>query len=112
MNREGEAVARCTAERLIRRLGLRGVKLGKVVRTTIRDNKAPRPKDGANRRFQAERQPVVDVRLHTCVDLPTLEWVAWRNNHRLLEPIGYIPPAEAEANYYCQLASQAPTLAA
>ena len=31
------------------------------------------------------------------------------NNHSLLEPIGYIPPAEAEANYYRQLASQAAT---
>ena len=30
----------------------------------------------------------------------TLEWVAWFNNHRLLEPIGNIPPAEAEARYY------------
>jgi putative transposase len=36
------------------------------------------------------------------VELATLEWVAWFNNHRLLEPIGYIPPAEAEENYYRQ----------
>lgn len=41
------------------------------------------------------------------VELATLEWVSWFNHHRLLEPIGYIPPAEAEANYYRQLASQA-----
>ena len=41
------------------------------------------------------------------VELATLEWVAWFNHHRLLEPIGYIPPAEAEANYYRQLASEA-----
>lgn len=34
------------------------------------------------------------------VELATLEWVSWFNHHRLLEPIGYIPPAEAEANYY------------
>jgi transposase InsO family protein len=40
------------------------------------------------------------------VELATLEWVSWFNHHRLLEPIGYIPPAEAEANYYRQLASQ------
>src|SRR3546814_5449301 len=45
------------------------------------------------------------------VELATLEWVAWFNNHRLLEPIGYIPPAEAEANYYQQLTAQAMTLA-
>ncbi len=37
------------------------------------------------------------------VELATLEWVSWFNHHRLLEPIGYIPPAEAEANYYRQL---------
>jgi len=37
------------------------------------------------------------------VELATLEWVSWFNHHRLFEPIGYIPPAEAEANYYrCQ----------
>jgi transposase InsO family protein len=46
------------------------------------------------------------------VELATLEWAAWLNNHRLLEPIGYIPPAEAEANYYLQLASQAAEVAA
>ena len=40
------------------------------------------------------------------VELATPEWVSWFNNHRLLEPIGYIPPAEAEANYYRQLAGQ------
>ena len=37
------------------------------------------------------------------VELATLEWVAWFNNHRLLESIGYIPPAEAETNYYRRL---------
>jgi transposase InsO family protein len=34
------------------------------------------------------------------VQSATLEWVTWFNQHRLLEPLGYIPPAEAEANYY------------
>ena len=32
------------------------------------------------------------------------EWVSWFNTMRLLEPIGYIPPAEAEANYWKQQA--------
>jgi hypothetical protein len=32
----------------------------------------------------------------------TLGWVAWINHHRLMEPLGYIPPAEAETNYYEQ----------
>ncbi len=40
------------------------------------------------------------------VELATLEWVSWFNHHRLLEPIGYIPPAEAAANNCRQLASQ------
>ncbi|HHK2916736.1 TPA: IS3 family transposase [Pseudomonas aeruginosa] len=222
--REGMAVARCTVERLMRRQGLRGVRRGKVVRTTVSDGKAPCPLDRVNRQFRAERPNqlwvsdftyvstwqgwlyvafVIDVfarrivgwrvsrSMHTdfvldaleqalyarqperdsslihhsdrgsqyvsiryserlaeagiepsvgskgdsydnalaetinglykaelihrrvpwktkeAVELATLEWVAWFNHHRLLEPIGYIPPAEAEANYYRQLASQA-----
>ena len=46
------------------------------------------------------------------VEIATLEWVAWFNTQRLLEPIGYIPPAEAEANYYRQLVSPAVPMAA
>jgi putative transposase len=224
MNREGIAVARCTVERLMHRLGLRGVIRGKVVRTTISDAKAPCPLDRVNRQFKAERPNqlwvsdftyvstwqgwlyvafVIDVfarrivgwrvssSMHTdfvldaleqalyarqperedalihhsdrgsqyvsiryterlaeagiepsvgskgdsydnalaetinglykaemihrrapwktkeAVELATLEWVSWFNHHRLLEPIGYIPPAEAEANYYRHLANQA-----
>jgi transposase InsO family protein len=34
------------------------------------------------------------------VELATLEWVEWFNTRRLLEPIGNIPSAEAEAAYY------------
>ena len=36
------------------------------------------------------------------MELATLEWVSWFNHHRLLEPIGYIPPAEAEENHWRQ----------
>src|SRR4029453_12121306 len=43
------------------------------------------------------------------VELATLEWVSWFNHHRLLEPIGYIPPAEAEANYWRQQAQASTT---
>ena len=46
------------------------------------------------------------------VELATLEWVSWFNHHRLLEPVGYIPPAEAEANYCWQLAGQPTAVAA
>ena len=221
LNREGIDVARCTVERLMRRLGLAGVRRGKVVRTTMPDKAVPCPLDRVNRQFRADRpnqlwvsdftyvstwqgwlyvafvidvfarrivgwrvsrsmrtdfvldaleqalyarQPELsDALIHhsdrgsqyvsiryterlgeagiepsvgsrgdsydnalaetinglyktelihrrapwkamEAVELATLEWVSWFNHHRLLEPIGYIPPAEAEANYYQQLA--------
>ena len=227
LNREGVAVARCTVERLMRQLGLQGVRRGKVVRTTIPDPKAPCPLDRVNRQFRAERPNqlwvsdftyvstwqgwvyvafVVDVfsrrivgwrqssSMHTefvldaleqalydrkpsehdglvhhsdrgsqylsiryserlaeagiepsvgskgdsydnalaetinglykaevihrrgpwktkqAVELATLEWVAWFNHHRLMGPLGHIPPAEFEANYHPQRAGQAATV--
>lgn len=44
------------------------------------------------------------------VEFATPEWVDWFSHRRLLEPIGNIPPAEAEARSYAQM--EAPTLAA
>jgi transposase InsO family protein len=41
------------------------------------------------------------------VEYATLEWVDWFNTRRLLEPIGNIPPAEAEENYYAALENAA-----
>ena len=41
------------------------------------------------------------------VEFATLEWVDWFNTRRLLEPIGNVPPAEAEARYFTQAAGQA-----
>jgi len=228
MNREGTIVARCTVERLMKHLGLQGVRRGKVVRTTIPDKSVACPLDRVNRQFKAERPNqlwvsdftyvstwqgwlyvafVIDVfarrivgwrvssamrtdfvldaleqalfdrqperadalihhsdrgsqyvsiryterlaeaglepsvgsrgdsydnalaetinglykaelihrrapwKTKEAVELATLEWVAWFNHHRLLEPIGYIPPAEAEANYYRQLAEDATSVA-
>jgi transposase InsO family protein len=223
MNRERIAVARCTVERLMKQLGLRGVMRGKRVRTTVPDAIAPRPLDRVNRQFKAARPNqlwvsdftyvstwqgwlyvafVIDVfarrivgwrvstsmttdfvldaleqalyarrpgddgtlihhsdrgsqyvsiryserlaeagiepsvgsrgdsydnalaetinglykaelihrgtwKTRESVELATLEWVAWFNHHRLMEPLGYIPPAEAEANYYRQLETAA-----
>jgi putative transposase len=216
--REGVQVARCTVERLMRQLGLRGVLRGKRVRTTVSDLRAPCPQDKVNRQFQATRpnqlwvadftyvptwqgfvfvafvvdvfarnivgwrvsgsmttdfvldaleqalyarQPETGLIHHSdrgvqyvsiryserlseagiepsvgstgdsydnalaetingfykaevihrrkpwktveAVELATLEWVAWFNNHRLLSSIGYVPPAEAEATYYRRL---------
>ena len=222
--REGVMVARCTIERLMRRLGLQGVRRGKGVRTTVPDAKAACPLDRVNRQFKAQRPNqlwvadftyvstgqgfvyvafVIDVFARRIVgwrvsssmqtdfvldaleqalyarrseregvlvhhsdrgsqyvsiryterlaeagiepsvgskgdsydnalaetinglykaelihrrapwktveslELATLEWVTWFNHQRLLEPLGYIPPAEAEDRYYLQLAVQA-----
>jgi transposase InsO family protein len=44
------------------------------------------------------------------VEFATLEWVDWFNHRRLLEPIGNMPPAEAEARYYATL--EEPAMAA
>ena len=223
MNRQGTKVARCTVERLMKRLGLQGVRRGKVIRTTVPDKAAPCPLDRVNRQFKADRPNqlwvsdftyvstwqgwqyvafVIDVfarrivgwrvsssmrtdfvldaleqalfdrrperadalihhsdrgsqyvsilyterlaqagiepsvgsrgdsydnalaetinglykaelihrrapwKTKEALELATLEWVAWFNNHQLLSSIGYIPPAEAEANYYQQLAGK------
>jgi transposase InsO family protein len=226
LGREGIAAARCTVERLMRRIGLQGAVRGKKVRTTIADKDTPCPADKVNRQFRAP-QPnvlwvsdftyvatwqgfvyvafVIDVfarrivgwrmsrtahaafvldaleqalhhrrpakgslthhsdrggqyvsiryterlleagiepsvgsvgdsydnalaetviglfktevirrrgpwRTMEAVEFATLEWVDWINTRRLLEPIGNIPPAEAEARYYAQM--EAPALAA
>jgi transposase InsO family protein len=220
LKREGEQVARCTVERLMRAMGLQGVRRGKTVKTTVSDPAAPCPRDRVNRNFTAarpnmlwvsdftyvstwagfayvafvidvfaryivgwrvsgsmrtdfvldaleqalcDRRPVrkgglvhhsdrgvqyVSIRytqrladagvepsvgsvgdsydnalaetinglfkaevIHRrtawrsiqAVELATLEWVDWFNNRRLLQPIGNIPPAEAEAAFYANL---------
>ena len=55
LNREQITVARCTVERLMRSLGLRGVVRGHSCRTTINDDAANRPADLVNRQFKATR---------------------------------------------------------
>jgi transposase InsO family protein len=55
LGREGIAVARCTVERLMRELGLRGAVRGKTRRTTTPDTTAARPADLVERDFSASR---------------------------------------------------------
>ena len=73
LGREGQSVARCTVERLMRRQGLQGVRRGKVVRTTISDSKAPCPLDRVNRQFRAERPNQLWVSDFTYVST----WQGW-----------------------------------
>jgi putative transposase len=53
--RDGLSVARCTVERLMRQMGLKGVVRGKGIKTTISDADAVCPLDRVNRQFSAER---------------------------------------------------------
>jgi transposase InsO family protein len=62
LNREGVVVARCTVERLMRDLGLRGVRRGRGWKTTIADELALRPRDLVERTF--------------CAPAPNRLWVA------------------------------------
>lgn len=216
LGREGTPVARCTVERLMRAIGLRGAVRGRAFKvTTTSDKSAPRPLDLVERRFQADApnqlwvadltyvatwagfvyvafiidvfsrgivgwrvarslrsdlaldaleqalyfRPNTDGLVHHSdrgvqylsiryterlaeagiepsvgsvgdsydnalaetivglfktevirrrgpwrtideVEIAVLEWVDWFNNRRLLEPLGWIPPAEYEAAYY------------
>ena len=55
LKREGIEVARCTVQRLMREMGLQGVRRGKVRRTTTPDGASPRPADLVERDFSASR---------------------------------------------------------
>lgn len=60
-----------------------------------------------NGRFKAEViHRCVPWRSFEAVEYATLEWVDWFNNRRLLEPIGNIPSAEDEANFYVALKTE------
>jgi transposase InsO family protein len=68
LKREGTPVARCTVERLMRELELRGVVRGKAsVRTTVGDDASERPRDLVARQFRApapNRLWVADIERH------------------------------------------------
>ncbi|OVZ66269.1 IS3 family transposase [Pigmentiphaga sp. NML030171] len=73
LQREGIAAARCTVERLMRRLGLQGVRRGKRVRTTIADSSQACPLDRVNRHFHADRPNQLWVSDFTYVST----WQGW-----------------------------------
>ena len=73
MRHEGIHVARCTVERLMRRLGLQGAHRGKKVRTTVADKFATCPLDHVNRQFHAKRPNELWVSDFTYVST----WQSW-----------------------------------
>ena len=126
LQREGFEVARCTVIRLIRAIGLASVIRGKPVRTTVSDRSAPCPRDQVNRQFGAPAPDMLWVSDFTYVAIwagfvyvafvidtfarRIVDWRAkgdWFNHRRRLEPIGNIPPAEAEERYYATIEQSA-----
>jgi len=84
----------------MKRLGIESVRRGKVARTSISQMKAPYTWDRLNRLQKTEA-------IHRCswpnreqLELATLEWVSWFNHQRLLDPVRFILPEKAKANYY------------
>lgn len=73
LNREGIRVARCTVERLMRELGLRGAVRGRVKRTTIADPVAARPADLVQRKFA----PAAPNRLWVADITYVSTWSGW-----------------------------------
>jgi transposase InsO family protein len=112
LRREGLTVGRCAVERLMRSVSLEGVVRGRRVRTTIpSDIAVERPPDLVQRVFRAEQPKVIglfktELIRHAVqwkglddVEMATLEWVWWCKHHRLLEPLGYLPPAGYEKQF-------------
>jgi putative transposase len=61
LQREGQTIARCTVERLMRQQGLQGIVRGRTVKTTRSDPAASYPSDRVNRQFTAARPNVLWV---------------------------------------------------
>jgi len=73
LEREQVAVARCTVERLMRRLSLEGFRRGRNDKTTIADPALPCPRDRVNRQFKADRPNQLWVSDFTYVST----WQGW-----------------------------------
>ena len=73
LHREEHVVARCTVERLMRRLGIQGARRGKSMRTTVPDTSAPCPLDHVNRQFKTDRPNQLWVSDFTYVST----WQGW-----------------------------------
>jgi len=101
LKREQFKIARCTVERLMKKLGIRGVVRGAKCWTTKSDDSLYRPSDLVKRQFSASRPNqlwIADITYGVpgvqgeqgCLNEPrvyleyaTLEWVDWFNNRRL-----------------------------
>lgn len=73
LHRERINIARCTVQRLMRQLGLQGVRRGQIIRTTVPDGKLVCPLDKVNRQFHASRPNELWVSDFTYVST----WQGW-----------------------------------
>ena len=94
LNREGRRVARCTVERLMRDLGLRGAVRGRPKRTTVADTAAPRPRRAPVQRPGPE--PAAGGGPDLCADLVGIRLRVV--HHRRLQPANRRPARVAVAS--------------
>jgi len=108
LQRDGENVARCTVERLMRSMGLQGVIRGKGVRTTVSDKAAPCPQDKVNRQFQAERPNALWVADFTYVSTwAGFVYVAFVIDAFARRIVGWRVSRKAEASFVLDALEQA-----
>jgi putative transposase len=84
LNRQGVRVARCTTERLMRQLGLHGVRRGKKIRTTTPGKDGQRAGDLLNRDFTApapDRRWAAATHKRAKLVLDALQMALWRRDH-------------------------------
>jgi putative transposase len=104
LRREDRDVARCTAERLMRDMGLQGVVRGKSVHTTVSDKTAPCPLDHVNRQFRAPRPNVLWVSDFTYV---AIVYVAFVIDAYARKIVGWQASRTAHASFVLDALEQA-----
>lgn len=82
LKREGFELARCTVERLMKQVGIRGAVRGKVAKTTIPDTSAPCPRDKVNRVFRAPAPNLLWVSDFTYVSTTARQCIAKQCHER------------------------------
>ena len=108
LGREGVGVARCTAARLMRQMGLQGVVRGKSVKTTISDKAVPCPLDRVNRQFKAPGPNALRVSDFTYVATWTgFVYVAFVIDAYARKIVGWRVSRSAEAGFVLDALEQA-----
>lgn len=106
--RDGVRVARCTVERLMKAMGLQGVRRGRVIKTTQSNRATPCPLDKVNRQFQAERPNALWVADFTFVSTWTgFVYVAFVIDTFARRIVGWRVSASAHTDFVLDALNQA-----